>query len=148
MKRLIKRRKCKREKDFWQVRFFVHFGAAWLWSGHPVTIRAYNVSDQAIDLSSTPLVDTFYGSGPTSWNGASGQLTMFGGAPSEHGGIVDLSGLSIDRVDLSYSTATWDGFSFGIANNKVAPVPEPATMLLFGTGLAGLVGTRIRREKK
>lgn len=29
-----------------------------------------------------------------------------------------------------------------------APVPEPATMLLFGTGIAGLVGSRIRQKKK
>jgi hypothetical protein len=28
------------------------------------------------------------------------------------------------------------------------PVPEPATMFLFGTGLAGLIGSKIRRKKK
>ncbi len=29
-----------------------------------------------------------------------------------------------------------------------APVPEPATILLFGAGLAGLVGSRARKKKK
>ncbi len=28
------------------------------------------------------------------------------------------------------------------------PTPEPTTMLIFGTGLAGLVGSRIRKKKK
>jgi len=38
------------------------------------------------------------------------------------------------------------GFIYEIEGEN--PVPEPATMLLFGTGLAGLAGVSIRRRKK
>jgi len=48
---------------------------------------------------------------------------------------------------------TWTGpasEAHNITMNAVGgnPVPEPATMLLFGTGLIGLVGSRLRKKKK
>jgi len=41
-------------------------------------------------------------------------------------------------------TDTW----IGLDNVNVAPVPEPATILLFGAGLIGLAGTMRRKVKK
>jgi len=38
--------------------------------------------------------------------------------------------------------------SDAVIYNPAAPVPEPTTILLFGSGIAGLVGSRFKRKKQ
>lgn len=41
-----------------------------------------------------------------------------------------------------------NSFQFSTKQTQtVTPTPEPATMLLFGTGIAGLIGSRIKRKR-
>lgn len=69
----------------------------------------------------------------------------------ENYGFTEQIALSFTGVSSLIIAGEWDGsyimddFNF---NSVAAPVPEPATMLLFGTGLAGIVGSRIRKKSK
>lgn len=76
--------------------------------------------------------------------------------------------VSVFNLDSSYFTSFNDGIlnvqlnSYGgtnkdfiaidyallTVNGDIEPVPEPASMLLFGTGIVGLAGSRLRRKKK
>ena len=55
-------------------------------------------------------------------------------------------------VALAFSWGDFDDIK-GLNNEIIwpqdgqQPIPEPATMLLFGTGLAGFAGTYLRKKK-
>ena len=77
--------------------------------------------------------DPAFGASSPWYNGQEGQMVFWFGGWTQNANL-DWTGLYEGNIILE--------------GNEVAPVPEPATMLLFGTGLAGLIGIRTRKKKE
>lgn len=90
---------------------------------------------------SSPFSVVSFGSNYWGYSGYSADGNDFTGR--EYNGVLQLQGTFNSITFTTNPAEYWHGFNFGVAE----PVPEPATMLLFGTGLAGLVSVGRRKKK-
>lgn len=102
------------------------------------TFSVYDSSDTLLASSSILGLYTTTGLGQSSY--PEGYLSL------NFSGIASYATFDFTSDFGRYIIDNFEG-TFG-STEDISPVPEPATMLLLGIGIAGLAGARFRRKKK
>lgn len=122
----------------------------------------YGEKGFVVDIPSVPPEGRsceYYGGGYVSWNGSTNIVNNSANAIFISNflgtGVVELPysidfhvvGFEPDYVEWGMGWAWGEVTATTTYDYTPNPLPEPATMLLFGTGIAGFAGSRLRRKK-
>jgi hypothetical protein len=129
-----------------------------------VNLSSSVISQLAVQSTITNTFNDFDGDGPFGGGGYNGPNQTFTNVNGE-GTLADVNftgatiygplGLApgatgyfgVEGYDPSNSSTTFNGNDFSATVTQASPIPEPGTMMIFGLGLAGLVGYRLRRKQ-
>lgn len=109
------------------------------------------------DESVTAFGFNWIADGNQSYDGSTFSIATLGfyellGFPGTSGffGVVETAGSIAAGTAFTFgqSSSNWSAMIVDNITYSATPTPEPATMFLFGTGLAGLIGSRLRKKKE
>jgi len=105
------------------------------------------INDPDTHLLPNPGENTGAGAGQSGSSGGTGAARNAGGSSTGSGGTSG-TGEPGATGEPSTGNQSGGGSNPGSGGQAGSPVPEPGTLLLFGTGLAGLAGASFRRRRR